>query len=553
MKKYAIGLDYGTLSVRAILVDIETGETKGQSVYEYPHGVMETQIPTGKTLDNGWALQHPEDYLNGLFFVIRDIMAHKTVFAEQVIGIGIDFTSSTVLPVYADKMPLCCTDEFVNEPNAYVKLWKHHGCEQEAADIDRISRERKEPWLRMYGGKVSSEWAIPKILETVHKAPEVYEKADRFMEAMDWIVWQLTDVETRSACGMGYKAFYHDELGFPSKDFFKALDPAMENFIEEKFNAPIMPLGSCAGGLCAGMARELGLLEGTPVGTAIVDAHASVPGSGIGKTGEMMIIMGTSSCHLMLTEEERQIEGIQGIVKDGIMPGSYGIEAGQCCVGDHFAWFVDNCVPERYAIEARTKGISVHQLLSQKLANYKAGRSGLIALDWFNGVRSPLMDFDLNGLLIGMNLLTKPEDIYLALIEATAFGTRAIIESFEKTGIPVNSVVVSGGIPSKNPLVTQIYADIINREIKVCANDQACALGAAIFGIAAAHKAVTGYEDANEIATKLGKLEEKAFIPNQENVKIYDDLYKEYNRLTNYFGRGENDVMKHLNAIRTND
>lgn len=263
-----------------------------------------------------------------------------------------------------------------------------------------------------------------------------------------------------------------------------------------------------------------------------------------------MIIVGTSSCHMMLSETEAGIPGVGGLVKDGIMPGYFGYEAGQCCVGDHFAWFVDNCVPESYHQEARAKGISVHQLLTEKLKDYKAGQSGLVALDWFNGVRSPLMDFNLNGLIMGMNLLTKPEEIYLALIEATAYGTRMIIESFENAGVHVDSIVLSGGIPVKNHMLVQVYSDICKRDIKISASTQASALGAAILGIAAASEQVTGYKDANEIAQKIGQVEDTVFSPNPDNTEVYDKLYAEYKTLHEYFGKGANDVMKRLNKIR---
>ena len=388
MSKYAIGVDYGTLSVRALLVNIETGEEAATSVYEYPHGVMEEHLPTGERLPSGWALQEPQDYVEGLIITIRNVLAEKKVLPEEVIGIGVDFTSSTVIPVKADCTPLCHLEKFTHNPHSYVKLWKHHGAEEEALQIDRIAKEREEKWLPLYGGKVSSEWMIPKILETLHHAPDVYKEADRFMEALDWIIWQMTGEETRSACGAGYKAFYRHDSGYPTKDFFKALDPAMENIVEEKLDAPIKSIGETAGYLTDSMARELGLLAGTPVGTGIIDAHSSLPGCGIGTPGTMMIIVGTSSCHMMLSETEAGIAGVGGLVKDGIMPGYFGYEAGQCCVGDHFAWFTDNCVPESYEQEARSRGISIHQLLTEKLAGYKAGQSGLLALDWFNGVRS---------------------------------------------------------------------------------------------------------------------------------------------------------------------
>lgn len=550
MAKYAIGLDYGTLSVRALMVDIHTGEEVATSVYEYPHGVMETRIPSGKKLPSGWALQDPQDYMGGLVETVRDVMKQSKAFPEEIVGIGVDFTSATVMPVTADKMPLCMLPEFKDEPHAYVKLWKHHGGEEEAAIIDKIAIERGEAWHSLYGGKVSSEWTMPKVLETLRHAPEVYEKADRYMDALDWIIWELTGEESRSACCAGYKAFYHHEMGYPSKEFFKALDPRMENVIEEKMNAPIKGVGEKAGHLTESMAMVLGLLPGTPVGTGIIDAHSSVVGAGISGPGTMMIIVGTSSCHMLLSETEAGIPGVAGIVKDGIMPGYFAYEAGQSCVGDHFAWFVDNCVPATYAAEARDKGITVHQLLTEKLAGYKAGQSGLVALDWFNGVRSPLMDFNLNGLIMGMNLLTKPEEIYLSLIEATAYGTRMIIESFENAGVPVDNIVLSGGIPLKNKMLVQVYSDICNREIKICGSSNASAMGAAILGAAAAAESVTGYKNANEVAAALGKINDEVYTPNPENVAVYDKLYAEYKTLLDYFGRGANDVMKRLNAIR---
>lgn len=619
MAKYAIGLDYGTLSVRALLIDIQTGEEIASSVFVYPHGVMETELPSGKKLPGSFALQHPQDYLDGLIQTVRDVLGLERsecdeeqrneplsegndergkrvcsendertrkgvcsesdekqrgkrtqeetekqwnrIFPEDIVGIGIDFTASTILPVKADRTPLCQLDEFADEPHAYVKLWKHHGGEKEAQEIDRIAKERGEEWLSLYGGKVSSEWMIPKILETVHRAPEVYQAADRYVEALDWIIWNLTGEESRSACGAGYKAFYHHETGYPGTDFFRALDPAMEHIVEEKLDAPIRGVGTCAGYLTEEMADRLGLCPGTPVGTGIIDAHAAVIGSGVSQPGTMMIIVGTSSCHMLLAEKEAGIPGVAGIVKDGILPGYFAYEAGQCCVGDHFDWFVKNCVPAAYEYEAEERGISIHQLLTQKLEGYRAGQSGLLALDWFNGVRSPLMDFNLNGLMLGMNLQTKPEEMYLALIEATAYGTRMIIESFESAGVPVKELVLGGGIPKKNPMLVQVYADVCRRPVRIASSPNASALGAAILGIAAAvdgeksvpgeaDKVHVGYKDACEAAAKLGKIDEKVYQPDAQNAAVYDRLYAEYKILHEYFGKGANDVMKRLNAVR---
>ena len=550
MKQYAIGLDFGTLSVRALLMDIKTGEECAVSVFEYPHGVMEATLPSGEKLPNGFALQHPQDYMDGLISVIRGVMSQSQVKSEEVIGIGIDFTASTVFPVRADGTPLCMLEEFVNEPHAYVKLWKHHGGEAEATYIDNVIKERGEDWITLYGGKVSSEWMLPKVLETLNHAPNVYEAADRYMEAMDWITWMLTGVETRSVNGAGYKAFYNHQTGYPSKDFFAALDTRMENYIEDKLDAPIKKLGETAGYLTADMANTLGLWPGTPVGVPMIDAHCGVLGGGVTKPGEMMLVVGTSFCHHIMSEKDADVYGICAQVKDGILPGYFAYEAGQSGGGDIYAWFTENCIPERYEIEAREKGMGIHQLLCETLKDYKVGQSGLIALDWFNGVRSPLADFNLNGLLLGMNLQTKPEDIYMALIEATGFGTRLIVEEFEKAGIAIDSIVMSGGIPLKNPMLVQIYADILNREIRVCQTTQAGAVGAAILGVAAASSEVTGYHNLTEVAEALGKKGEKAYTPNPDNIDSYNKLYDEYITLYEYFGKGANDVMKRLNRMR---
>lgn len=552
MAKYAIGLDYGTLSVRALLVNIETGEETGVSVYEYPHGVMDRQLPTGEALPSGWALQHPQDYREGLIHTVKAVMAAGGVLAEEIVGIGVDFTGSTVLPVRDDGYPLCLLDEFKREPHAYVKLWKHHGGEREAEQIEQLAKVREEEWLPLYGGKVSSEWMLPKVMETLHEAETVFACADRFVDAADWLVWQLTGEVNRSICTSGYKFFYHHEKGDLSKDFLRELDPRMENFVEEKIAAPVKGIGEKAGTLTKEWADILGLVSGIPVGMGIVDAHASILGSGIAKPGEMMIVVGTSSCHMLLEEKEAPIPGICGVVKGGMVPGYFGYEAGQSCVGDQFAWFMDNCVPDGYIKEAEAAKISIHQLMVEKLKDYKAGQSGLVALDWFNGVRSPLVDFRLNGLILGLNLQTRPEDIYMAMIESTAYGTRLIMDQYEQAGIQIHSIVLGGGIPLKNPMLVQVYADILNRDVSVSGTSQASGLGAAILGISAAGESVTGYKDIYEIIEKIGKRSEKIWHPRKEQVDAYNSLYEEYKTLCDYFGKGANDVMKRLHEMRKN-
>ena len=547
---YAIGIDFGTLTVRGLLVNIHTGQEIAVSEFSYPHGVMERSLPTGELLEAGWALQHPMDYIEGLVYVVKEVRAKADIPADEIVGIGVDFTSSTVIPVDKEGVPLCCKEKFVHEPHAYAKLWKHHGGEKEAEIINQLALERNEKWLAYCGGKVSGESMFPKIYETLRHAPKVYEKADRMIEALDWITWMLTGSETRAHCAAGYKAFYHSTEGYPSKEFLKAVDKNLENLVEDKLKAPMKSIGETAGYLTEAMAEKLGLLPGTTVGGGIIDAHASVLGSGISRPEELMIIMGTSSCHLLHSEVCAAIPGISGVVLGGILPQYYGYEAGQSCVGDLFAWFVKNCVPESYIREAKEKEMSIYALLEDKLVGYRTGSSGLLALDWFNGVRSPLEDFDLSGLLLGMNLLTKPEEIYMALIEATAYGTRLIIENFEQAGVVIKSIVAGGGIPSKNKMILQVYADVCNREIRVSDSVQVSALGAAMLGIAAAPVEITGYQGITDVVQSIGKKKEVIYSPKKENVVIYEQLYQDYKILTEYFGKGGNDVMKRLDKLR---
>lgn len=549
-KKYAIGLDYGTLSVRALLIDIDTGEELGSSVYEYEHGVMETALPSGKKLGESWALQHPQDYINGLCAVVKGVLEQSGVSNQDVVGVGVDFTSCTILPTKADGTPLCLLPQYQDEPHAYVKLWKHHAAQYCADQLNETAEKMGEPWLQLYGGKISSEWLVPKTMQIVKEAPEIYAAADRIIEAGDWLIWQLIGKEVRSACNAGYKALYHHRMGYPSNEFFKALDPQLEHLVEEKLSTDIHPLGSCAGYVTKEAAEMTGLSQGTAVAVGIIDAHASVPACKIDGPGKMLMIMGTSTCHMLLSDKEMGVPGTCGIVKDGILPNSFGYEAGQSCVGDHFSWFIERCLSADYYQEANKRGMNIHKYLREKAEKLAVGQSGLIALDWWNGVRSVLMDFDLSGLLVGMTLQTKPEEIYRALIEATAYGTRQIIEAFESAGVPVNELYAAGGIASKDPMTMQIYADVCNREIRISGSDQSGALGSAILGIAAAGTEQTGYRDVNEVALKLGQLKEVVYRPIPEHVAVYDKLFEEYKQLHDYFGRGGNDVMKRLRQIK---
>jgi len=551
MAKYAIGIDYGTQSGRAVLVDLATGEEVADHVTPYPHGVIDETLPgSGIRLEHDWALQHPGDYLEVLKRSVPEVMKMSGVRPEDVIGIGIDFTACTMLPVDDQLRPLCLLPEYRDNPHAWVKLWKHHAAQDEANKLNAIAAERGEKWVKRYGGKQSSEWMIAKIWQILDEAPEIYEKADRFTEATDWVIAQLTGNFVRNSCTAGYKSIWHKREGYPDKAFFKALDPRLENLIETKLRGDILPLGAKAGELTPEMAALTGLKPGIAVAVGNVDAHAAVPGCGVVSPGKMVMVMGTSICHMVLGTEEVEVEGMCGVVEDGIIPGYYGYEAGQSAVGDIFEWFVEEAVPAYVKEAAEREGVNVHAWLERKASAYKPGQTGLLALDWWNGNRSVLVDTDLTGLMVGYTLLTKPEETYRALLEATAFGTRKIIEAFHSNGVRVDELYACGGLPQKNRLLMQIYADVTGREIKVAASRQTPALGAAMFAAVAAGSARGGYDTIVDAAKAMARVKDETFKPIPEHVKVYDQLYREYELLHDYFGRGGNDVMKLLKAIK---
>ena len=470
--------------------------------------------------------------------------------AEDVIGLGIDFTACTMLPVKTDGTPLCFLPEFRSRPHAWVKLWKHHAAQPEANRLNEIAAREGYDFLRRYGGKISSEWFVPKAWQILDEDPQIYAAADRLIEAADWVVWQLTGRETRNLTTAGYKGIWSKEHGFPPAAFFKVLDPRLENFVDEKLSREIAELGQKAGGLTEQAAQWTGLRPGIAVAVANVDAHVAVPAASVNEAGRMVIIMGTSNCHMVLGTEERIVPGMCGYVQDGIIPGFYGYEAGQSCVGDHFAWFTENCVPATYEREAEARGVSVHELLEERAAQLKPGESGLLALDWWNGNRSVLVDVDLTGMMLGMTLLTKPEEIYRALIEATAYGTRVIIEAFQDNDVPVHEIVATGGLPDRNRLLMQIYADVTGRPIKVAGTHQGGALGSAMHGAVAAGKAAGGYDTIFDATRAMASLRDEAYTPDPAAKVVYDRLFAEYMLLHDYYGRGANDVMKRLKALK---
>jgi L-ribulokinase len=550
---YVIGVDFGTESGRAVVIDAADGHELGSSVYVYSNGVIDKTLPAPDDdvrLAPEWALQDPEDYLRTFQQAIPAAIEVAGVDAAEVIGVGIDFTACTMMPTKADGTPLANVPEFRRSPHAWVKLWKHHAAQPEADRINAVARERGEDWLPRYGGKISSEWFYSKALQILDEAPEVYDAADRLIEAADWVVWRLTGRETRNSCTAGYKAIWSKQEGFPGREYFAALDPRFADVVDSKMSRDIKSIGDKAGELTAESAAWTGLRPGTAVAVANVDAHVSVPAATVTEPGRMVAVMGTSICHMVMGEKTANVEGMCGVVEDGILPGLFGYEAGQSAVGDIFAWFVDNLVPSEYVEQAEREGRDVHEVLEREAAKLAPGQSGLVALDWMNGNRSVLVDVDLSGLILGATLATKAPEVYRALIEATAFGTRMIVESLEESGVPVNDIVTCGGLPEKNKLLMQIYADVTKRKLSIAASSQTPALGSAMWAAVAAGAEAGGYDNIEDASRAMAKLRDEHYVPDPDAAAVYDELYAEYKLLHDYFGRGDNDVMKRLRAIR---
>ena len=551
--RYALGIDFGTESGRAVLVDCAEGRELGAAVYPYRHGVIDERLPAphdGVELEPDWALQDPEDYVRTLQDAVPALLAETGVDQAEVIGIGIDFTACTMLPTLADGTPLCLLEDLRSNPHAWVKLWKHHAAQPEADRINQVAAERGEAWLPRYGGKISSEWFFAKALQILDEAPEIYAGADRLIEAADWIVWQLTGTETRNSCTAGYKAIWSKSEGFPSDAYFDALDPRLLRVVDEKMSRTISPLGTRAGGLSEQAAAWTGLRPGTAVAVANVDAHVAAPAATVTEPGTMVLIMGTSICHILLGAEPALVEGMCGVVEDGVVPGLFGFEAGQTAVGDIFAWFADEAVPPEYHEAAARQGTDVHGVLEAEAAKLRPGESGLLALDWWNGNRSILVDAELSGLLVGQSLATKAPEIYRALLEATAFGTRVIVDAFLEAGVAVDGMVACGGLPEKNRLLMQIFADVTGREFAVAASQQTPALGSAMFGAVAAGAKLGGFDSIEDASSQMARLGNERYFPKSANKAVYDKLYAEYVRLHDVFGRGGNHAMKRLRAIQ---
>ncbi len=542
---YVVGVDYGTLSGRAVVFRVSDGAELGSGVHEYDSAVMDKTLrSTGKALPADWALQDPLDYISVLKNAVPQAVREASISPANVIGIATDFTACTMVPVLADGTPLSTMEKYRDRPHAWVKLWKHHASQPQADRINEVARSRGETWLARYGGQISSEWELAKGLHMLEEDPEIYAAMDKFVEAADWIVWQLCGNYVRNACTAGYKGNLQDG-SYPSRDYFAALSPDFAGFAEEKIIHPIGQLGARAGGLTDEASAWTGLPAGIAVAVGNVDAHVTAPAAKATQPGQMVAIMGTSTCHVMNGDALAEVPGMCGVVEGGIISGYYGYEAGQSGVGDIFAWYVKNQVPASYFEEAAKSGISIHDHLTNLALTQAVGEHGLIALDWHSGNRSVLVDHELSGVIVGQTLSTTAEDGYRALLESTAFGTRMIVETFRDAGVPVTEFIVAGGLLT-NTFLMQVYSDVTRLPLSVIDSEQGPALGSAIHAAVAAG----AYASVREASESMGRVKRAVYTPREEEARAYDDLYAEYVQLHDYFGRGTNDVMKRLKARR---
>jgi L-ribulokinase len=546
--QYVVGVDYGTLSGRAVVVRVSDGAELGTAVHAYPHAVLEGSLPADlagsvRPLPPEWALQVPEDYREVLRIAVPAAVAAAGIDPARVIGIATDFTACTMVPTLADGTPLNEVPGLEARPHAYVKLWKHHAAQGQADRINELAFARGEAWLPRYGGLISSEWEFAKGLQLFEEDRELYDLTEHWVEAADWIVWQLCGTYVRNACTAGYKGIRQDGA-YPSPDFLGELAPGFESFVADKVDHPIGELGDRAGALSAEAAGWTGLPEGIAVAVGNVDAHVTAPAAQAVGPGEMVAIMGTSTCHVMSADVLREVPGMCGVVDGGIVSGLWGYEAGQSGVGDIFGWFTHNAVPPSYTEAAAAAGESVHQHLTRLAAVQEVGEHGLVALDWQSGNRSVLVDHELSGLIVGLTLVTRPEDVYRALLEATAFGTRVIVETFRDSGVPVEEFIVAGGL-AKNELLMQIYADVTRLPLSIIDSEQGPALGSAIHAAVAAG----AYPDVAAAAKQMGKVRRHVYLPDADRALSYDALFEQYVALHDHFGRSTT-TMRRLKAIR---
>lgn len=545
--KCVIGVDFGTLSVRAIVASLEDGHTLGEGVSVYAKGVMTVALPDGTPLAGGdWALADALDYWDSLEASVREAVNSSPVRREDILSIAIASTACTLVPVAENLTPLSALPGFAGRPHAYAKLWKHHRAQAFAQRMTDVAREMGLSLLEDYGGKISSEWAVPKAMEILAEDPGCYERADRFLQLSDWLTALLVgDPDVQNASILAYKGMWRHRGGFPEDAYFAAVGASVPEILHRKLRGRRIPAGGSAGRLTPSAAAALGLCPGIEVGMAHTDAHAAALGVGASGEGDYVYILGTSSCAHLLSRSKVPVPGVTGAIEEGLIPGFTCYSAGQACVGDMLDWFVRRAIPREVAEAAEEKGQSIHSVLEAQAAAQRPGECGLAALDWWNGNRSVLGNADLSGLLVGLTMDTGPADIYRALLDSIAFGHREIWQNFRENGLKPGKIILCGGIAQKNRLLSQIMADVLNCPVFISGEAQATARGAAVCA-AAALGGTEGYGSLAEAVDSMKGGAERTVRPIAENIRAYERLYGIYHRMHEIFGRENPKLMSEL-------
>lgn len=543
MDKYTLGVDFGSLSARAVICRVRDGAVIAQHETAYPHAVMTDFLPDGTRIPAGFFLQHPMDYLAALQESVRGALAEAKVNKETVVGLALDFTGCTILPLDEKGTPLCLKEEFKSHPYAYVNMWKQRNAQREAEEMQTVICRHDPDFLKRFGGRVAPEMLQCKVLKTLREDPEIFAAADRFIEAHEYMLFVLTGEEVRNTSMAAVKSFWDEEKGYP--DYMQEVHPALDHpektFLRGKMVRPY----ETAGYLTAEMAEKLNLCAGIPVAGGHYDAHAATYALNVRGGGEALMSLGTSSGLIYGDADFRDVEGAASAMWSTILPGKYSYASGQPAFGDTLSWYVNHAVPADVTEAAEKENISVHQYLTREAKKLAPGQCGLVALDWWNGNRSCLQNGNLSGLMLGMTLTTTAADIYRGLLEGISFGMRRMVDTYREQGFEISILCACGGISFKNELLMQIISDVINLPVRMSKNVPAPAVGACMLAAVAAGE----YETIYDAMAHMHCLDEGMYYPDPARVKIYEKLYREYLLLHDHFGRGMNPVMKTLRDI----
>lgn len=537
---YVIGIDCGSLSARALIARVSDGAVISESAADYPHGILDKTLPNGMPIPEHFVLQVAEDYLQVIPQTIREAVEQAGVSPNQIIGIGVDATSCTLVACTGDGTPLSTLPTYMTEPHCYIKLWKYHHVQKQVDDIYELARKRKESFLAHFGGTVSCEWMLPKVMQVYDENRQLFDETAYYLDLCDWLTWNMTGSITRSRNSAGFKNLWDEEKGDISREFLDGLRPGLgDAYYAKVLAAPVVMHGQCCGVLDQKGAAWLGLPEGIPVSAGMMDGHASLIATGLQNEGDMAIIVGTSNGIPVLSDTFREIPGVSGVVRNALVSGKYAYAAGQIATGDMLDWFVRNSVPCEYRERAELLGMDIHAYLSQLAAAEHPEKNSLTVLDWWNGNRSILCDQQLTGTILGLTLDTRPEQIYCAMLQGIACGTRVIMEQFQQYGQKIHRVFACGGIPRKNRFFMQQYANILNMQVYVVNYSNTSALGSAICAAAAAGLERGGYGSLEEAMRHMRMRDLTIYQPQREYAQEYENQYQRYRYFHDLLGNAK--------------